>query len=345
VSPLKVCFLLPGVTISGGIASVLRHARNLTAHHGMEVTLALTRDDIPVWDERRLRGLEVIPFADAREREFDVAVASWWPTARRLAQMKAERHAYYVQSLEDRFYPGEDERREMARATYTLPVSFITGARWMRDFLRELRPEADCFYVRWGIDKEVFAPLPSIEPRLDGPLRILIEGRHGSWLKAIPASLEAVRRMRRPAHVTYVSRDRVELEPAPDEVVGPLYAEQMAERYAEADVVLKLSRVEGMFEPPLEGFHKGATCVVTPVTGHEEFVVHGSNALVVDWDDPRGTTRALELLDRDRGLLHELRVNALETARRWPSWEQVGDELAEALREIRRRPPARARAA
>jgi glycosyltransferase involved in cell wall biosynthesis len=343
VSPLKVCFLLPGVTISGGIASVLTLARDLTARHGMEVTLALTRDDIPVWDERRLRGLEVIPFAEARRRGFDFAVASWWPTARRLDQMQAERHAYYVQSLEDRFYPGEDERRDMARATYSLPVSFITGARWMRDFLSELRPEADCFYVRWGIDKEVFAPLLSVEPRLDGRLRVLVEGRHGSWLKAIPASLEAVRRMRRPAHVTYVTRDRVELEPAPDEVVGPLYAEQMAERYAAADVVLKLSRVEGMFEPPLEGFHKGATCVVTPVTGHEEFVVHGSNGLVVDWDDPRGTTRALELLDRDRTLLHELRLNALETARRWPSWEQVGDEFAEALREIRRRPPARAR--
>ena len=326
--------------ISGGIASVLRHARNLKVNHGMEVTLALTRDDIPVWDERRVAGLEVVPFADARTRQFDVAVASWWPTARRLAQMQAERHAYYVQSLEDRFYPGEDERREMARATYSLPVSFITGARWMRDFLRELRPEADCFFVRWGIDKEVFAPAPWVEPRLDGPLRVLIEGRYGAWLKAIQESLEAARRMRRPPHVTYVTRDRVELDPSPDEVIGPLYAEQMAERYAAADVVLKLSRVEGMFEPPLEGFHKGATCVVTPVTGHEEFVVHGSNGLVVDWDDPRGTTRALDLLDRDRGLLHELRSNALEIARRWPSWEQVTEEFADALREIRRRPPA-----
>jgi glycosyltransferase involved in cell wall biosynthesis len=336
---VKVCFLIPGATISGGIASVLTHARNLIADHGMEVTIALTRDDIPVWDQRRLAGVEVVPFQEARERHYDVAVASWWPTARRLAQVQAERHAYYVQSLEDRFYPGEDERRAMALATYSLPVSFITGARWMRDLLRELRPDADCFYVRWGIDKEVFAPLPSVEPRGDGRLRILVEGRLGSWLKAVPDSLEATRRMRRPAHVTYVTRGPVELDPAPDAVVGPLYAEQMAEQYAACDVVVKLSRVEGMFEPPLEGFHKGATCVVTPVTGHEEFVVHGSNGLVVDWDDPRGTTRALELLDRDRVLLHELRVNALETARRWPSWDQSSESFALALREIRRRPP------
>ena len=53
--------------------------------------------------------------------------------------------------------------------------------------------------------------------------------------------------------------------------------------------MLKLSRVEGMFGPPLEGFHMGATCVVTAVTGHEEYVEHGENGLVVEWDDPAGS--------------------------------------------------------
>ena len=71
---------------------------------------------------------------------------------------------------------------------------------------------------------------------------------------------------------------------------------QLAALYAESDVLLKLSRVEGMFGPPLEAFHKGATCVVTPVTGHDEYIVHGENGLIVDWDDPPGTTRALDLL-------------------------------------------------
>ena len=33
----------------------------------------------------------------------------------------------------------------------------------------------------------------------------------------------------------------------------------MADLYAQTDVVLKLSSVEGMFGPPLEGFHRGAT--------------------------------------------------------------------------------------
>jgi hypothetical protein len=102
--------------------------------------------------------------------------------------------------------------------------------------------------------------------------------------------------------------------------------------------VLKLSSVEGMFGPPLEGFHMGATCVVTPVTGHEEYVEHGFNGLVSDWDDARGTARLLDLLARDRTLLHYLRRNALLTARGWPSWGQQGQFMAAALHAIVARP-------
>jgi O-antigen biosynthesis protein len=104
-------------------------------------------------------------------------------------------------------------------------------------------------------------------------------------------------------------------------------------------VVLKLSRIEGMFGPPLEGFHRGATCVVTPVTGHDEYVVHGWNALVTEWDDLRGTARLLDLLARDRRYLHFLRTNAVETARAWPSWEQSSTFMAAVLTAIRRSPP------
>jgi hypothetical protein len=108
----------------------------------------------------------------------------------------------------------------------------------------------------------------------------------------------------------------------------------MAALYADTDVVLKLSRVEGMFGPPLEGFHMGATCVTTEVTGHDEYIEHGRNAMLVDWDDQTGTTRQLELLAKDRRLLHELRSNALATARGWPDWSHATQFMAIALQRI-----------
>jgi hypothetical protein len=269
---------------------------------------------------------------------FDVAVSTWWETTDQLFALDAARYASFVQSLEERFYGPREPERLGAALALDLPVRFVTEARWIARALERLQPGNRPYLVRNGIAKDVFGAVSDVEPRLGGPLRILVEGSPTVWFKGVGEALAATGAMSEPRHVTVVAPTREGLDGA-DEVVGPLSAAQMADLYGRCDVVLKLSRVEGMFGPPLEGFHRGATCVVTPVTGHEEYVEHGHNGLVVDWDDPRGTARALDLLARDHALLHLLRTNALATARAWPSWEQAGAFMALALREIAGAPP------
>jgi hypothetical protein len=78
----------------------------------------------------------------------------------------------------------------------------------------------------------------------------------------------------------------------------------------------------------------GATCVVWPVTGHDEVVEHGRNGVVCDFDDVAGTAHWLGLLDRDRDLLERLRRGALDTARGWPSWADASGRFATAVEGI-----------
>jgi glycosyltransferase involved in cell wall biosynthesis len=54
--------------------------------------------------------------------------------------------------------------------------------------------------------------------------------------------------------------------------------------YRSCDLLVKLSYVEGMFGPPLEMFHCGGTALVYDVTGHDEYIRHQQNSIVV----PRG---------------------------------------------------------
>lgn len=338
---MKVAFLVNDLQLSGGVGVVVNHARRLAALDGWEVTLVLTRPDgAPSWrGHDGLEGLEVRAREDALGERFDVAVATWWETAFTLFELSADHHAYFVQSLEDRFYHPEQPERLGAALTLDLPVAFITEARWIADTISRLRPDAPCYLVRNGIDKDVFAPPTSVRPATSGPLRVLVEGYPQVWFKHVPAAIEAAGAMREPHHLTVVTPDRAALGNARfDEVLGPLSPREMAAAYTRSHVTLKLSSVEGMFGPPLEGFHCGATCVVTPVTGHEEYVEHGFNGLLCDWDDLRGTARQLDLLARDRKLLHFLRTNALETARAWPSWEQSSQFMAAALAAIARSP-------
>jgi O-antigen biosynthesis protein len=331
---MKVAFLVNDLQLSGGVGVVLHHARNLSAMDGWDVTLVIVRDEEDVsWSGyQHLPHLHLRTRSEALDDTYDVAIATWWETSFTLFELRAERYVYFVQSLEDRFYRHDEAERLGAALTLDLPVSFITEARWIADTLAELRPEAPCFLVRNGIDKEIFAPPERAPANVSEPLRVLIEGSPSSWFKHVHDAIDAAAAMREPRHVTVVCGDREALgDVAADEIVGPLSHHEMAELYGRIDVVLKLSSVEGMFGPPLEGFHRGATCVVTPVTGHDEYVEHGWNGLIVDWDDLRGTARQLDLLARDRKLLHFLRTNALETARAWPAWDQASQFMAGAL--------------
>jgi O-antigen biosynthesis protein len=338
---VRVAFLVNDLQLSGGIGVVVAHARQLAAHHGFDVTLVLVREqDVPHWEYENLEHLHVTSLAEACAQRFDVAVATWWETTSSLYLVPAERYAYFAQSLEDRFYRSDDPEGVFAGLTLDLPLAFITEARWIADALRELRPDAAVHLVRNGIDKDVFGAIDRVVPNLKDPLRVLVEGRPDVWFKGVNEAIAATRLMTESHELTVVASHRHLLQAeGATRVVGPVTHRELASLYDTTDVVLKLSSVEGMYGPPLEAFHRGATCVTTEVTGHDEYVEHGLNALVCDWDDLRGTARQLDLLARDRMLLQRLRLNALETARSWPTWEQQGQFMAMALRRIRRDPP------
>jgi glycosyl transferase family 1 len=108
----------------------------------------------------------------------------------------------------------------------------------------------------------------------------------------------------------------------------------MADLYAASDVLLKLSRSEGLGLPPLEAAAVGTPSVVTPYGGHQDWLDHGTNGVLVGFDDPAGAAGWLDALARDRQLLGRLGAGALETARAWPSVEDSSDEMARALHAI-----------
>ncbi|HWH95939.1 MAG TPA: glycosyltransferase family 4 protein [Baekduia sp.] len=337
---MRIAWLLPDLTLSGGAGIVIEHARQLTLHHDMPGTLVRVNPQRrPDWAYRGLADLDVMTLDEAVQERFDVAVATWWETAFALFDLQAERYAHFLQLLEDSHYPaGVPDRLGFAQV-YGLPVRFITAARWIHRTVETMQPGNPAFYVPSGMDKDTFA-IPAAPPDHDGPLRIVVEGGLDLIRKGVPHALQALRLMQAPHTVTLVTPGAPETpHPDVDEHVGAIPHSEMAQLFARHDVLLKLSRAEGMYGPPLEAFHMGATCVTNPVTGHEDYIEHGRNALVVDWDDPVGTARALDLLATDRALLRRLREGALQTARAWPDWESSSTTMAGIMRALTSEPP------
>ena len=301
----------------------------------MEVLLTQGRGSPPA------DGLRTRTLADA-SGTYDVAIATWWETALSLWEVEARQHVVFLQSLEQRFYRDwELFDRTGAAAVLGLPVHFVVVADWMQKLLGALRPDARCVRVRSGIDKAVFGTRQRRPP--EASLRVLVEGNPALWFKAVPEAVAAARAMREQASITLVGLGGEESERlGVDTVESGLDVPGMAALYADHDVLVKLSRVEGLALPPLEAFHLGTPCIVSPYTGHDEYVRHGHNGLVVGFDD-RGTVTAwLDRLARDRGLHERLSRGALATARDWPSLEQAGDAFCAAIEELAAGPPPRA---
>jgi glycosyltransferase involved in cell wall biosynthesis len=319
----RVAFLVEELGRSGGMAVIRRHARHLREVEGMDVELVvcgararLGDEDVPV---RRLADV----------RDYDVAIATWWTTAEALFELEARRRVAYLQNLEFRFYREHELADRLgALSVLDLPVDYIVVASHMQALLAELRPKAHVVRVAPGIDKRIFR---AAQLRADGgPLRVLVEGQPTLWFKAVPESVAVARAAG--AEVTVATHDP-SLEIDADRVVGGLSKLEMATLYAEHDVLLRLARFEGLGLPPLEAFHVGVPCVLTPFTGSEDYARHEQNALLVGFDNEAATIAALERL-HDSALRARLREGALATAADWPDEQAAGAAFAQALRDF-----------
>jgi O-antigen biosynthesis protein len=319
----RVAFLVEELGRSGGMAVIRRHARHLREVEGMDVELVVCGPRAELGEEEA----PVRRLADVRD--YDVAIATWWTTADALFELEARRRVAYLQNLEFRFYRDHELADRLgALSVLDLPVDYIVVASHMQALLAELRPRARVVRVAPGIAKHVFREAP---PRSGGePLRVLVEGQPTLWFKAVPEAVAIARAAG--AEVTAATHDP-SLEVDADRVVGGLPAPEMAALYAEHDVLLRLARFEGLGLPPLEAFHVGVPCVLTPFTGSEDYARHEHNSLVVGFDDEEATVAALGRL-RDAALRARLRDGALATARDWPDEHASGAAFAQALRDF-----------
>jgi hypothetical protein len=96
--------------------------------------------------------------------------------------------------------------------------------------------------------------------------------------------------------------------------------------YSSCDILLKLSRVEGFFGPPMEMMACGGAVVVGRVTGYDEYIIDGYNAIVVDPLDIPAAREAVQLLINNKNTYDSLVENGKKTAREW-SWEKSIDVL------------------
>lgn len=312
------------MAISGGTYVILQHAAHLR-RQGHSVTLAVQDPITPemlAWHDQTCQ-LECVSFAEGKKKSYDMVIATWWKTALEVASFQADCRAYFVQSIESRFYPPcEVPLRRLVDRTYELPMAYVTEACWIRQHL-ETQYAQSAAVVRNGIRKDVYRASgeESCRRSTSSGLRVLVEGHLGVPFKNTALAIKLARRAGI-RDVWLLTGSPISWIPGVRRVFSRVPMVATPAIYGACDVLLKLSTVEGMFGPPLEMFHCGGTAVVFDVTGHDEYIRNNENAIVVRCGDVEGVKAAMRRLAGDASLLESLKNGARTTASQWPSWEQ-----------------------
>lgn len=332
---MKWAFLLGSPDISGGSYVIFEHAIR-AQRNGVHVTI-ITEEKVNMdrlhWHPEA-RELNWKTFDEAQEDFFDVCIATWWRTVYELYRVQARTYAYFVQSIESRFYTEEEKPlRKLVESTYALPLHFITEAKWIQKYLME-HYNKEAYLVLNGIRKDIYSEEgTSHAPREENKLRVLVEGPVDVHFKNVPKTIELCKQSKAD-EIWLLTSSPISSYPGVDRVFSRIPIFETPKVYRSCDVIVKLSYVEGMFGPPLEMFHCGGTSVTYNVTGHDEYIEAGINGIVIERDNEQAVTDSINKFKDEKDYLATLKANAMKTAEAWPSWDEASLEFEHAIADI-----------
>jgi O-antigen biosynthesis protein len=336
---VKVCFLLGSPDISGGTNVIFNHAAYMV-RQGWDVTIVSEAEVTPertAWHPEA-KVLRFAHYRDVAASTFDIAVATWWPTTYNLHHVSARHYAYFIQSIESRF-PGsrEEALRDHAENTYLFDIHFITEVDWIKDYLSE-HYGRECHLAYNGIDKSIYCPEgPVIMERHPARPRVLIEGSLNVPLKNTERTIQLCN-YAGAQEIWLMTPTRVDNVDGVDRLFSCISQAETAKVYRSCDILVKLSYVEGMFGPPLEMLHCGGTAVCYQVTGHDLYLEHEKNALLIEIDDEIGAVAAIQRLLLDSDLRTHLCNAGRRTADAWPDWTQSSTKFCQIIKDIQMKP-------
>jgi len=314
--------------LSGGVSIILEYLKILAMSN--HVFLIVPRSSITNSDPTILatlgdQGLNILVLEETRIN-FDLIILSFWKTVFLAleSQLKAREWLYFVQSLEDRFNANPDDFHPIptysAQATYCLDLPILTEATWIHKVLKRRNFNSEIYLIKNPIligTDPLIVPIESRE--IAGIVNVVIEGDE-TWFKSASETIAAVSEVKIGQFKVHLVG--CQLKPEDTDHVqfishGRISRSNFHSILKNSHLLVKMSIVEGMYGPPLEGFYFGTPCLTSNVTGCEEYIKHNVNAIVVESGDFVGLTRWLEYFYNNPAILTHLSEGALQTSRTW----------------------------
>ena len=343
----KVAICVEDFNPSGGVNFITHYAIQLAQSMKHDVTIVARNmtgnANLDVFSNGKIKVLSLDQIQKS-PRDFDLSVGTWWGTFDFAFSLDAKKYAWFVQSLESRFYESDQIQALKAAAAIRIDVPAITVSPWIAEYLKFDGRNSQIYETTNGVDKSIFFLPKDVALHVNNAkLRIVIEGST-AWFKGLKNTIQGISNITFQADVFWFSIsndfpselvDQIEANSFLNlKMFGSTTQEEFADVLRNSDLLIKSSKVEGLPGPHIEAFHCGCTGIFTQVTGIEQFASHLVNCIICGFDDPGAITKWLAILNGDRNLLRSLKQAAIETSNIWPSINESAAVFVKAVKDI-----------
>jgi glycosyltransferase involved in cell wall biosynthesis len=351
---MRITFVLPYAGLQGGIRVIAIYAERLAAR-GHKVTvisdpLEITMRDrvrslvlgvgLPQPEPSYFDGIDVEhrvldtfrPVTNADVPDSDVVVATYYTTAEGVLRLSAAKgaKAIFIQNYE----MEEGKPNPRLDASWRMPMHKITISKWLVELASDRFGDALVSHVPNSVDlKQFHAPL-----REKGPVPTVGLLYKTFSLKGLATSLQALKKVA--ASVPSLRLIAFGAEQPSFRLPLPPYAQfhyrppqdTLRDLYAQCDVWMCGSKVEGFHLPPLEAMACRCPVVSTRVGGPLDIIEDGVNGYLVDVKDTSALSdRVLRVLNLSDDQWRRMSDAAYRTATSF-SWDEATTLFERALK-------------
>jgi len=300
VRMLKIAYVLPHQSLTGGIKALLQQMKELTKK-GHSVIACLRSDKcdrvIPTWshlNDYDVAAQIVIP-KSARYLDYisdvDIIVSGWIDQSKELSEsqipvvMWEQGSEFFYGEHKKPQYSGTEERLIIHRL-YRMPVHLLAVSTTIKTVLKGVYNRESQFYPN-GIDTDFYHPN---EQKNNSIPTVLLVGNPSLMFKGFDFAfllLDAAKEMGLVFNVWWASQ--VDFSIKHDSLVIEKFIkpsqQKLAELYRSADVFISTSLYESFSLPPIEAMASGTAVIATNSGGINTYAKPGVNCLLCEQGD------------------------------------------------------------
>ena len=333
---LEITYIMVWTKVCGGSKIILEYANRL-AKKGHKINI-VTYDKYPTWFPltKKVNFIEVPNNEDIINYipKSDVIVPTSWKCIRKAVESNKGPVAFFEQGGSHLFELDNlsKKKKEVVKQRMKLPPFIYTVSQYSADKIKEIYGK-NASIIYNALEESIFYPREKEEEKENTIITIV--GSEDFKFKNIGEILEVIRKLKTKYNIklNWITQTKPTVNEEKKEAIINPEQKVIGDILRTTDIYICNSEYESFGLPTLEAMTCGAAVITTDTGGMRDFVQDGINALVINHHDKNDMEEKIEMLIKNKNLMHIIAKNGMKTALKF-NWDNSIISMEKYFKEI-----------